>query len=283
MKNLKNYGISLFCILITSGVLAQQKPVASGLAPVNGVQMYYEIHGEGKPLVLLHGAFMTINLNWSSLIPLLSKNHKVIAVEFQGHGHTPDNSREFSFENLSDDVAALLQFLKIEKADIVGYSLGGGVATQLAIHHSQAVNKLVILSCPFKSDGWSAETRKVFTMMKPEFLAATPLKKYYDSVAPDKSQWTVMVSKLIRMVQTPYDFTSQVKSISSPVLLVLGDADGIDPDHVTEMIKLLGGGRNGDMTGIPKNRFAMLPGTSHTAVVMKLDWLVSMIVPFIDK
>lgn len=273
---------ALLSSLTISGAMGQSRPAGSGYAPVNGLQMYYEVYGEGKPLVLLHGAFMTINLNWSSLIPEFSKNHKVIAVEFQGHGHSGDISREFSFENLSEDVAGLLQYLKIDKADIVGYSLGGGVATQLAIRHPQVVNKLVILSCPFKFEGWSAETRKIFTMMKPEFLAATPLKKYYDSVAPDKSQWTGMVTKLIRMVQTPYDFTDQVRSISSPVLLVLGDADGINPDHVAEMIRLLGGGRNGDMMGLPRNRFAMLPGTSHTAVVMKQDWLVSMVLPFLQ-
>lgn len=278
--------VLLICALTIVGSTAvhgQLKPVSAGLSSVNGLKMYYEVYGEGKPLVLLHGAFMTINLNWSSLIPALAKNHKVIAVEFQGHGHTADINRDFSFESLADDVAGLLKNLGIEKADIIGYSLGGGVGTQLAIRYPLLVNKLVLLSCPFKSDGWTAESRKLFAIMKPEFITASPLKTYYDSVAPDKSQWTGMVTKVIKLVQTPYDFTSKIKSITALVLLVVGDADGIDPDHLAEMIKLLGGGKNGDMTGIPKNRFAMLPGTSHTGVIMKEEWLVSMILPFLDK
>ncbi len=120
----------LLLTLVTTAASAQQKPT-TGYAPVNGLKMYYEVHGRGQPVVLLHGAFMTITNNWDGWISELSKTRKVIAVEMQGHGRTADIPREMSGENNADDVAALLKYLKISRADVIGYSMGGGVALQV--------------------------------------------------------------------------------------------------------------------------------------------------------
>src|SRR5499427_9462677 len=145
----------LLMMLVPAVVSAQEKPT-TGYAPVNGLKMYYEVHGDGDPVVLLHGAFMTITNNWDGWIGELSKTRKVIAVEMQGHGRTADIDRDITSENLADDVAALLEKLKIPRADVIGYSMGGGVAMQCAIRHPDKVRKTVILSSTFRSDGMVA-------------------------------------------------------------------------------------------------------------------------------
>ena len=146
----------LLTMLVPADVSAQQKPT-TGYAPVNGINMYYEVHGSGEPVVLLHGAFMTITNNWAGWISELSKTRKVIAVEMQGHGRTADIPRDITSENLADDVAALLNYLKIPRADLIGYSMGGGVAMQCAIRHPDKVRKAVIISSTFRSDGMVPE------------------------------------------------------------------------------------------------------------------------------
>src|SRR5689334_15123692 len=135
------------------------KPVESGYAPVNGIKVYYEVYGEGQPLVLLHGAYMTINLNWAQLIPELAKTRKVIAMEMQGHGHTAYSDRTMSFPALATDVAGVMKFLKIDSADVVGYSFGGTIAYQLVIQNPELVKKLIIISSTYKTDGWQQEVR----------------------------------------------------------------------------------------------------------------------------
>jgi pimeloyl-ACP methyl ester carboxylesterase len=275
-------------LLSTSVVLSQgarntaTKPTKSGYAPVNGLKVYYEIYGEGKPLVLLHGSFMTIGLNYGHLIPALSKTRKVIALDFQGHGRTNDSDREYSYENFADDVAGVLKHLKIDSADFAGYSLGGSVAMHVAIRHPQLVKKLVIISAPFKFEGWSEETRSIFPILKPEFFEGTPPKLEYDSIAPDPKHWSVMFNKLLKLVNTPYDFTSKVSAIKKPVLIILGDSDGVLPEHAAEMFRLVGGVKNGDMSGIPASRLTILPGMSHTGLIMQGDWLISLIPPFLN-
>jgi len=279
----KTSAIAAILFLLTLQSYSQPaKPLKSGYAPVNGLKMYYEVYGEGKPLVLLHGSFMTINTNYGMLIPELSKNRKVIAVEFQGHGRTADIERPFSFENFADDVAGVLKFLKIDSTDIMGYSLGGGVALQIAIRNPQLVRKLIIASAPFKFEGWSAATRAVFPMIKPEFFEHTPIKQAYDSLAPDPKHWPQFVNKLVQMVNTPYDFTEKVTSLKNPVLFIFGDSDGILPEHVAEMFRLAGGVRNGDLTALPNSQLAILPATSHTGLFAHADWLLSMIPAFLN-
>src|ERR1700731_2247417 len=144
----------IFIVLLSTAASAQAQQPTTGYAPVNGLKMYYEVHGSGDPVVLLHGSFMTITNNWTRWIGELSKTRKVIAVEMQGHGRTADIKRDFSSENHADDVAALLDYLKIPSADLIGYSMGGGGAMQCAIRHPEKVRKVVSISAVFRQDGW---------------------------------------------------------------------------------------------------------------------------------
>jgi len=256
----------------------------TGYAPVNGLKMYYEISGTGKPLILLHGSYMSIDLNFGQIIPQLNKNHKVIALELQGHGRTADINRPYSLAAMADDVAALMKYLKIDSADVLGYSMGGAVALQLVISHPELVRKLVLISIPYKSDGWSPETRAIFPTIKPEFFEKTPLKTEYDRLAPDPKHWTDWVSKVTKFAGEPYDFGKEkLMAIKSPVLLLFGDADGVQPEHIAEMYRLVGGGLNGDLGKMPRSQLAIFPGSTHvTLMMMHTDWLLAMIPPFLN-
>jgi pimeloyl-ACP methyl ester carboxylesterase len=255
----------------------------TGYAQVNGIKMYYEVHGAGKPLVLLHGAFNTINTAFGQLIPALSKTRQVIAVELQGHGRTGDIDRPFSFESMADDVAALLKFLKRDSADIFGYSMGGGVAQQLAIRHPQLVRRLIITSSVYKYEGWSPETRAILPILTPEMFESTPIKQEYDKLAPDPKHWKEFINKMKKFVTTTYDFgADKIKAIKSPTLIIIGDGDGVLPEHAVEMYRLRGGSYMVDFGPIHAAQLAILPGSSHISVMMQTDWLLSMVVPFLD-
>ena len=270
---------AIFTCLLTNS-FGQAK---TGYAPVNGLKMYYEVHGTGKPLVLLHGAFNTINMAFGQLIPGLSKDRQVIAVELQGHGHTADIDRPFSFESMADDVDALLKYLKIDSADILGYSMGGGVAWQLAIRHPQSVRKLIIASSVYKYEGWSQQTRSILPMLTAQMFEGTPIKTQYDSLAPDPKHWGEFINKMKKFVTTPYDFTAaKVKAIKSPTLIIAGDGDGVTPEHAVEMYRLRGGDYMVDFGPVHKAQLAIFPGTSHISAMMQTDWLLSMITPFLD-
>jgi len=264
---------------LTTTVFSQQK----GYAPVNGLKMYYEVYGTGKPLLLLHGAFNTIDMAFGMLIPELSKTRKVIAVEMQGHGRTADIDRPFSFEALADDVAALLKYLKVDSADILGYSMGGVTAWQVAIRHPEVVRRLIITSAVYKYEGWTPETRAILPTLTPEMFAQTPIKTEYDRLAPDPKHWTEFINKMKKFVTTSYNFgPEKIKAIKSPTLIITADGDGVLPEHAVEMFRLRGGGYMVDFGPAPKTQLAILPGNSHISVMMQKDWLVSMITPFLD-
>ena len=270
---------AIFSCLMTT-TFGQTK---TGYAQVNGIKMYYEIHGAGKPLVLLHGAFNTINTAFGQIIPALSKTRQVIAVELQGHGRTQDIDRPFSFESMADDVAALLKFLKTDSADIFGYSMGGGVAQQVAIRHPALVRRLIITSSVYKYEGWSPETRAILPMLTPEMFEPTPIKQEYDKLAPDPKHWKEFINKMKKFVTTTYDFgADKIKAIKSPTLIIIGDGDGVLPEHAVEMYRLRGGSYMVDFGPMHTAQLAILPGSSHISVMMQTDWLVSMVVPFLD-
>lgn len=261
-----------------------QQSKTTGYAPVNGLKMYYEIYGEGKPIVLLHGSYMNIDLNYGQLIPELAKSHKVIALEMQGHGRTADTDRPYSYSNLADDVAGLLNYLHIDSADILGYSLGGTVALELAITHPSVVNKLIIISSVYKYDGWIQSARDLFPTMKPEFLENTPLKTTYDGLAPDKNHWKTFVAKLTKFDATPFDLgADKIKGIKAPALIINGDNDGVDLNHMADMYRLFGGGVFGDMTGLPKSQLAIIPASTHVSLMMETQKITALIQPFLDK
>lgn len=277
----------IFTCLFSTNSLTQennkQLTAKTDYAPVNGLKMYYEVHGSGRPIVLLHGAFNTINMAFGQLIPELAKSRQVIAVELQGHGSTADIDRPFSFESMADDVDALLKYLKIDSADILGYSMGGGVAWQLAIRHPQSVRKLIIASSVYKYEGWTPQTRSILPMLTPAMFEHTPIKTAYDSLAPDPKHWTDFINKMKKFVMTSYDFTSEkIKAIKSPTLIIAGDGDGVLPEHAVEMYRLRGGGYMVDFSSPPRTQLAIFPGTSHISAMMQINWLVSMIIPFLD-
>ena len=175
----------------------QSKPTDSGYAPVNGIKVYYEVYGEGMPIVLLHGAFYTIEMNWGQLIPELSKTRKVIAIELQGHGHTPFSDRKLDIVTLASDVEGVMNYLKVDSADVAGYSMGGSVAYQFAVQSPKRLRKLVIISSTYKTSGWLPVVNSAFKDFKPEFFDNTPLKAAYDAVAPDKTKWRKFLEQMI--------------------------------------------------------------------------------------
>src|SRR6478735_9017444 len=199
--------ILLIAIMFIASSLSGQKikPSNSGYAPVNGIKVYYEVYGEGRPLVLLHGAFYTIDMNWGQLIPELSKTRKVIAIELQGHGHSPFSDRKLDLTTLASDVEGVMNHLKVDSADVAGYSMGGSVAYQFAIQFPKRLRKLVIISSTYKSSGWMPEITNAFKNMKPELFADTPMKTAYDAVAPDKTKWTKFIEQLIAFAGQPFD------------------------------------------------------------------------------
>jgi pimeloyl-ACP methyl ester carboxylesterase len=249
-------------------------------ALINGLNMYYEIHGTGKPLVLIHGAFGSIKTNFGNVLPAFAQINQVIAVELQGHGHTADIDRPLSHEQLAEDVAALLNHLNIENADIYGYSLGGDVTVQLALKYPDLVRKIIFSGGPsYHPDGFFTEFLESDKMMKP----GRPWKEYYDSIAPNPSDLPVIAKKIKEMTHAWNGVPDKdLQAIKAPALLIIGDSDIVRLEHVVKMFRLLGGGVPGDLVGIPNSRLAVLPGTTHSSLIERADWLLSMIREFLN-
>lgn len=260
----------------------QMKPSESGYAPVNGIKVYYEVYGEGKPIVLLHGAFMTIAGNWGELIPELSKTRKVIAIEFQGHGHTPFSNRKLSDTTFASDVLGVMDYLKIDSADVLGYSMGGSVAYEFAIQNPERLRKLVIISSTYKSTGWLPEVNEAFKAFKPEFFDNSPMKAAYDAVAPDTTKWTNFIEQMIAFARTPFDLgDSNISKIVAPVLIISGDNDGLDKIELMKTYKLLGGGVTADMAPMPKSQLAIIPSQGHVSLMMQTKTILSYVENFL--
>jgi pimeloyl-ACP methyl ester carboxylesterase len=259
----------------------------TGYAPVNGLDMYYEIHGDGAPLVLLHGAYMTVDL-MAPLVPGLAGYRRVIAVEQQGHGHTADIDRPITYEQMADDTAALLDHLDVGPADVVGYSMGGGVALQLAIRHPDVVRRVVVASASYTSDGMHAEAWEMFPSITPELFAGSPIEEAYLRTAPNPGDFPKLVEKLKLLDTTEFAWPADdIRAIDAPILIVLGDSDVVRLEHAVELFGLLGGGVMGDLVGLPKSQLAVLPGTTHfvppgSGLLDRADWLLAIIPPFLD-
>jgi pimeloyl-ACP methyl ester carboxylesterase len=260
---------------------------AGDYASVNGLEMYYEIHGTGRPLVVLHGAYMTIDA-MGEIVPSLAETRQVIAVELQGHGHTADIDRPITYEGMADDTAALLRHLGIEKADVFGYSMGGGVALQIAIRHPEVVRKLVVASASYTSDGMYPELLEMIPTLTPEVFAGSPIEEVYLRTAPSPEDFPNLVAKLKQLDMEPFAWPPEdIQGIAAPTLLIIGDSDAIRLEHAVEMFRLLGGGVMGDLAGLPKSQLAVLPGTAHfvptgSGLLDRADWLLSMIGGFLD-
>ncbi|MER5884059.1 alpha/beta hydrolase [Streptomyces sp. NPDC001941] len=238
-------------------------------ANVNGLSLYYEDHGAGKPLVLLHGGFGSTEA-FTPLLPELGRNRRVILVDLQGHGRTADADRPLRPETLADDVAALLGHLDVPRADVLGYSKGGVVALWCAIRHPDAVRRLVAVSIPYKRDGWYPEVVAEMEAMggpdTAEALRATPLYETYARLAPRPEDWPVLVAKSAESMRQPFDWSAEVSSVTAPTLLVYGDNDAVRPAHMVEFFGLLGGGHKDagvDGSGRSAAGLAVLPGATH--------------------
>jgi pimeloyl-ACP methyl ester carboxylesterase len=255
-------------------------------APAGELDMYYDVHGEGPPLLLLHGAYMTADM-MAPLATGLGRMRRVIVPEQQGHGRTADVDRPITYEQMADDTAALARSLGLEQADVVGYSMGGGVALRLAIQHPGLVRRLVVAAAGYRYDGMPAEAIAMFPSISAEMFAGSPMEEAYQRLAPDPGRFPVLVDKLKTLDTTDFAWDDDVPRISAPMLIVLGDSDGVRLEHAVELFKLRGGGVMGDLSGMPESQLAVLPGTSHFVppghgLLDRLDWLLAMIPPFLD-
>ena len=275
--------ITMLLTTLLSGVVSGQQKPTTGYEPVNGLKMYYEIHGSGEPVVLLHGAFMAISGDWSDWVGELSKTRKVIAVEMQGHGRTADIKRDITYENLADDVAGLLDYLKIPSADIVGYSLGAGVAMQGAIRHPEKVRKVVSISAPFRRDGWVKEANDAWLNFTWEVLKGTPAETEWKKLNPTPDGFPNFFNHIKATALRSYDFgADKLKATKAPMFFIHGDADGVRLDHILEMFSLKGGGIFGDMQARSESRLAILPNTTHVTLMNHMSTIVPMVNDFLD-
>ena len=274
--------VALLTMLLSTVVAPQQVPT-TGYAPVDGLRMYYEVHGSGDPVVLLHGAFGTIPGSFPEWIEDLSKARKVIAVEMQGHGRTADIERDFSYESLADDVAALLDHLEIARADLIGYSMGGGVAMQCAIRHPGKVRRVVSISAVFRHDGWVKEALDVFPLITGEMLRGSPAEAEYKKLSPTPDEFPTLVKRVMAMDLKPYDFgADELEATTAPMFFIHGDADGVRLEHIAEMFRLKGGDVFGDMRPRSASRLAILPDTTHITLMEREPVIVPMVIDFLD-
>jgi pimeloyl-ACP methyl ester carboxylesterase len=237
-------------------------------AEVNGVSLYYEEHGSGEPLVLLHGG-LGAGAGFAAIMPALCADRRVITVDLQAHGGTADVDRPLRPETMADDIAALIEHLGLPRADVMGYSLGGFVALRTAIQHPQRVRRLVLVSIGFRRDGSHPEVVEQMDRFAPEMadmLAQSPLYERYARLAPRVDDWPVLVAKTSEMLKVDYDWTAEVQRLETPTMLVFADADSVRPAHIVEFYGLLGGGlRDANWDGSLRStaRLAVLPGTTH--------------------
>lgn len=245
-------------------------PESTGYATVNDVELYYEIHGDGPPLIMLHGGVTPSEMFGAPLVEM-ARTHRVIALHARGHGLSEDGGRPWSYEVFADDVAGLMGYLGIEKASVMGYSSGALVALQTAIRHPRLVDKLIVISTAFRSDGFYPEVLEAFAQMPSAApmlatqVSESPLASLYPSV-----NWETVFRKTGELANRSYDWSASVADIEAPTLLVFADADAIRPEHVADFYKLLGGGqRDAGLDGSLRspNRLAIVPNTTHLTLL----------------
>ena len=263
--------------------MSEETPGGKGAyADVNGLNMYYEVHGsgDGVPLVLLHGALSATGSSFGPLLPGLSAGRRVISIEQQAHGHTADIDRPLSVRQMVDDTAALLAQLGVAQADFLGYSMGAGIALHLGIERPDLVRKVVLATVSYNHAGLHPGLLEGVSQTTPEMLAGSPWEEEYLRVAPNKDDWATLVRKNSQM-EIPELTAEQVASLQAPALLILGDSDIVQPEHIVEMFRLLGGGVIGEM-GMPRSQLAILPGTAHSTLMTDVDLLLAIVPPFLD-
>jgi len=258
----------------------------SGYAPINGLNMYYEVHGAnnpGVPLVLLHGGMSAIGTSFGALLPDLAKNRRVIAIEQQAHGHTADIDRPLSFPQMAEDTAGMLRHLNVEQADVLGYSLGAGIALQLVIDHPEMVRKLVFISLYYNAAGAQPGQHEGMAGIKPEHLHGTPFHDEYLGIAPRPEDFPVLLERVKQMDATVEDWPADaLRAIKQHVLTIIADADIVQAEHAVEMFRLFGGGAP-DYTDVPRSQLAIIPGANHITLVHRPELLVPMLESFLGS
>lgn len=271
-------------LLATSLILAPATAFAQdagNYADINGMQLYYEVSGSGEPLIVLHGAYMNIE-TMGDIIPRLAESHTVYALELQGHGRTNDIDRPITYQSLADDVAAFMDSVGLEKADIFGYSMGAAVGLQLAIRHEDKVDQLVAASVAYDASGWQPAFTEFIPSMTPDMFVGGPMEEEWKRLAPNPEGFRAFAERLIQLEKEPMAWEEDVKTLQTPVLIIAGDADVSTLEHNVALFRLLGGGAMGDMgVPLPASRLAVLPATSHTAVIAQVDLLEGFIEPFL--
>src|SRR5216683_178479 len=285
-------GLAMTALLVTTpAARAQQpaarlKPVRTGYVPANGVNYYYEIYGRGAPLLLLHGGLGSIEM-FGPILPTLAKGRQVIAVDLQGHGRTALGDRPISLPAMGDDMAAVVKQLGQDTVDVLGYSMGGGVALRLAIQHPEVVRRLVLVSTPYAQDGFYPEMlpqqAQVGAAMA-DAMKQTPMYSSYMAVAPRPQDFPRLLDRMGEFMRTPYDWTEDVKKLKGPVLLVYGDADMNRLDHAVRFYQPLGGGLKDagwQREHMSQNRLAILPNVTHYEIFLATA-LVPTVLPFLN-
>lgn len=244
-------------------------------ASVNGLQLYYETHGTGRPLVLLHGGLLTIELNFGPILSSLAEHHQVVAVELQGHGRTADTDRPMSIDGLADDVAALLGQLGIEQADVFGFSLGGFTALSMAMRHSERVRKVVLASVSFRQDGYHDDIRSSDehpdSPRMPTAADFQLMQSEYERIAPDPAHFSEFAEKASGMVGAFEGWSDdELRATQAPAMILLGDTDFVRLDHAFEMFELM-----------PNAQLAVLPGTTHMGLTRSPDRVLALVEPFL--
>lgn len=281
MKTLRALLAGLLMLAPASGN-TQARPT-TGYVRVHGLRMYYEVHGRGEPLVLIHGAFMNISNNWADWIPELARTRRVIAVELQGHGRTADGPRDMTSENLADDVASLLDSLHVVRADLIGYSMGGAVALQTAIRHPAKVRKAVIISSMLNKDGAVKEAAEALTHLSPELFKGSPLETDYKALSPTPNGFEQFVRHLVASSAKERAIdVAQLKATTAPMFFVHGDADGVRLEHVAEMFRAKGGGVHGDMRPRSASRLAIIPNATHVTLMQRAREIIPMVNTFLN-
>ncbi len=263
------------------------EPLSHKYARVNGLELYYEIHGTGEPLVLLHGGYGSTEM-FSPIMGMLSERRRVIAVDLQGHGRTAITDRPMRYDTLADDIAELVKQLGYERVDLMGYSLGGLVALRTAIRHPEVVNRLVVVSAGFSRGGFYPEVREGMDRTGPEvveWMKNTPMYQVYSRVAPRPEDWPKFVANMGALLQTEFDWSKDISGLGKmPLLLVFADADVIRTSHTVEFFELLGGGKTDagwDGSRRPSARLAILPGLTHYTIFSS-PALASTVVSYLD-
>lgn len=277
--------------VVSGGSATQAEPAAERgrghYATVNGLRMYYEVHGKDRgkpPVVLIHGAFSATASSWGQVIGPLSRTRQVISVEQQGHGHTGDIvDRPLSSARMAADTVALLDQIGVEKADVWGYSMGAAVALTIGVNHPGKVNKLVLQSVAINNGGYHPGHLEAMESITADILRQTPFYEEYARLNPHPENFDLLVEKVKAYVRTTPPFSPDVlRAMRAPVLTVMGDSDIFRPEHAVEIFRLTGGGVNGDMVGLPKSQLAILPGTSHITSVQKVSLLMATVPQFLD-